>query len=171
VRVLAREWLIFLLLLPLGFPTAFLLGYWQLYAPYRHNPYFIHLRYDGFDDFWNHALGWDSPWAIAAWFVPYVAVLLIRSVWSSVKLVLQSKRTRYAAAVYLVLLVLGLGAFASRAYTDAKARRDAAHRPNIFDQFDDLVPKASPHPQAPAFDPDKYLRLKKAAVPSPSTTP
>jgi hypothetical protein len=80
-RTVAREWLLFLGLFCLGCPCSFFIGYvtWT--------NYYLHFsRYRDFDDFWNHRYGLGHlSWA-ATWLVPYLTVMLVRSVWWSLKM-------------------------------------------------------------------------------------
>jgi hypothetical protein len=93
----AREWLIFLAVLPLGFATCFLLGYYaeeRFYGPY--------------DKFWNDGFGLDSDWSLL-WLVPYLAVTLWRLTWWSINAVLPTrslKRSVIAVTASIAVLVL-----------------------------------------------------------------
>jgi hypothetical protein len=66
----AREWLIFLAILPLGFVTCFFLGY------YREEPSDLSRAYY----FWNAHFGLGSVSSLALWFAPYLALMLVRSI-------------------------------------------------------------------------------------------
>ena len=75
-RAIAREWLIFLLLFPLGGFTCYYLGYaWYSFrtSSYRHYR-------AGFDDFRNDAFGLTNIQSLALWLVPYLAIGLLRSI-------------------------------------------------------------------------------------------
>jgi len=73
-QTVAREWLIFLAVLPLGFVASFFLGF------YREEPSDLSRAYD---DFWNAHLGLGSASSLALWLAPYLALTLIRSIlWS-----------------------------------------------------------------------------------------
>lgn len=101
-RSVAREWLIFLLLFCLGVPASFFLGYYH--PPFR-GYYWVHSSYGSYADFWNHGLGLDSPWSLATWLVPYLAVILIRSIWWSIKTLNISKRALYGTAICVAVII------------------------------------------------------------------
>jgi hypothetical protein len=86
-RQIAREWLIFLALFPFGFASCFLLGYyWSLFRTNYFSAFYLRHHYVGhypYDDFWNDAFGLVDRQTLALWFVPYLAVTLVRSIlWS-----------------------------------------------------------------------------------------
>jgi hypothetical protein len=81
-RAVAREWLVFLALLPLGWAVCFYLEYYpraRLLAYYGYN-----LR-QTYDDFWNDHFGLTKWHTLSLWLLPYLAVTLIRSVWWAIK--------------------------------------------------------------------------------------
>src|SRR5712692_1039581 len=93
-RTLAREWLTFLALLPLGAISCFLLGYesrdfrhlyFSAYFSHHHvSPDYWHTYhspgYSPFDIFWNDAFGLTNFQTLALWLLPYLAFTIIRSI-------------------------------------------------------------------------------------------
>ena len=73
-RTIAREWLLFLSMLPFGFPSCLFIRY-----------------HADFVDFWNNAFGFRDEmlgresWAWLLWFLPYILVMLIRSIVWAIK--------------------------------------------------------------------------------------
>lgn len=67
-RTIAREWLLFLAMLPLGFPACLLLGFQS-----------------DFDYFWNWGFGFVQGWSWLLWLLPYILALLIRSIVWAIK--------------------------------------------------------------------------------------
>jgi hypothetical protein len=90
-RSIAREWLLFLALLPLGFASCLFLGYyWENFRTAYFSTYFLDHHhgkgdYPAYDAFWNDAFGLGNLWTLALWLVPYLIVVFIRSVWWSIK--------------------------------------------------------------------------------------
>jgi len=91
-RTLAKEWLIFLALLPFGALACYLLGY---YWPF-HDVFGAfsaldlgYRRYNRvsspFDEFWNDAFGLAHFQTLLLWLIPYLAVAILRSIWYSIK--------------------------------------------------------------------------------------
>ena len=85
-RAIAKEWLIFLLLFPLGGFTCYYLGYaWYNFRTSYFSQFYLthhslrHYRQD-FDDFWNDAFGLTNIQSLALWLVPYLAIGLLRSI-------------------------------------------------------------------------------------------
>jgi hypothetical protein len=93
-RTVAREWLIFLPLFVLGGIISFFVAYyWNGVTP--GDPYRVlqpPLR-DSYDAFWNDSFGFncspkpyfDPDLPRYLWFAPYLGVMLIRSIWWSIK--------------------------------------------------------------------------------------
>jgi hypothetical protein len=89
-RLLAKEWLIFLAMFPLGFPACLFLGYyWENFRnDYFPTSYLYAHSLTGdtaFDAFWNDGFGLGNGWSLALWFTPYLAVTILRSVYWSIK--------------------------------------------------------------------------------------
>jgi hypothetical protein len=91
-RLMAREWLIFLALFPLGFLSCFILGYYWTgfrFAYFSHaflNDHEIFNSAATFDAFWNDIWGLTHFPTLCLWLVPYLALSLIRSVRWSIKI-------------------------------------------------------------------------------------
>lgn len=87
-RAIAREWLIFLLVFPLGGFSCYYLGYaWSNFrTSYFSHSYFRqshHSYHADFDDFWNDAFGLTNIQSLELWLIPYLAIALLRSItWS-----------------------------------------------------------------------------------------
>jgi len=86
---LAREWLFFLMVFPLGFPACFFLGYYS--GEFRHayftTSYLSHHNVNpnwSYDAFLKDAFGLGSLQSLARWFVPYLAVMVLRSIYWSI---------------------------------------------------------------------------------------
>jgi hypothetical protein len=126
-RIIAREWLIFLMFLPFGFPAAFFLGYFAP-RPYtlHHVLYLQHFSYSGYDEFWNHGFGLNNPWSLLTWLVPYLAVQLGRSIWSSLRLLGLSKRALCAVATFIIVVAVTISIVVWSASATAKRRRATA---------------------------------------------
>jgi uncharacterized membrane protein len=100
--------LLFLLGGILTFLVAYCLGDYGSYYGYysrRDVPKFDSFLEDWFG-FNNHHRGFDCAWPILLWFVPYLSVMLIRSIRWSIKVLNISKRARYGTAVCIAVLVL-----------------------------------------------------------------
>src|SRR6266446_5183479 len=105
-RTVAREWLIFLLLFPVGLPACFFLGYYH--PPARgYGINWAHHTFASYDDFWNAGLGLNNPWSLATWLAPYLVLMLIRSIWWSIKTLNVSKRVLYGTAICIAVIVAG----------------------------------------------------------------
>ena len=86
-RAIAREWLIFILLFPLGGFTCYYLGYAcsNFRTSYFGHYYFRqgHPYRADFDDFWNDVFGLANIQSLALWLIPYLGIGLLRSIaWS-----------------------------------------------------------------------------------------
>jgi hypothetical protein len=98
-RSVAKEWLIFIALFPIGSVSCFFLGYYS--QGFRdsyfsrsflrtHSPPFLSDSGDHwlggaspFDRFWNDAFGLANVETLLLWLVPYFIVTLLRSIaWS-----------------------------------------------------------------------------------------
>jgi hypothetical protein len=90
-RAIAREWLIFLVLLPFGSIACYYFGYGWSPASLRGRTNIPMSWYrsslPSFDEFWNEGLGLFSHnvWTISMWLLPYIAVTLLRSIFWSIK--------------------------------------------------------------------------------------
>jgi hypothetical protein len=97
-RTVAREWLIFLATFAVGGPLIFFVAYNS--AEWRGDAWFA---------------------AILLCFPLYLSVMLIRSIWWSIKLVNISKRARYGTAVSIAVLVAAaVGAIAIKNTVDRR---------------------------------------------------
>jgi hypothetical protein len=82
--IIAREWLVFLPLFALGGVLCYLSYFYQSYYP------------DHYESFWDDYFGFhpqrhsNAHGAGLLWFVPYVAVMLARSVYSAIKALTRS---------------------------------------------------------------------------------
>jgi len=85
---IAREWLVFLPLFALGGAAAFFSRYY---------PHGYGYNFGGWDGFWNDLFGFHprrsssgAPHAWFVWFIPYLAVMLARSVYGAMKALTRS---------------------------------------------------------------------------------
>jgi hypothetical protein len=122
-RTVAREWLLFMAVLPLGFVASFFLGF------YREEPSDLSRAYD---DFWNAHLGLDSASSLALWLAPYLALTLIRSILWSVSTLwpgrsLKLRTFHLLVAVYLIGIVF-IGLAVSQNIERQATEREAAKR-------------------------------------------
>jgi len=121
--------LLFLALLPLGFVSCFLLGYYfdgfrQAYfalfgisRPLAHYP-------TDYDAFWNDAFGLRHFGTLTLWLVPYLAVTLLRSIRWSIKALNISNGVTYGiAGAILLIAAVCLGVVVIRSSTAEAARK------------------------------------------------
>jgi hypothetical protein len=94
-RTVAREWLIFLPLFVLGGIISFFVAYYwngKPFDPYRVLQLTLRDSYDAFWNDWfgfncsNCGAGFNRAWPIFLWFAPYLSVMLVRSIWWSIKM-------------------------------------------------------------------------------------
>jgi len=127
---IAREWLIFLGTLPLGFGTCFFfkyfLSFWGAPAPLS----------NAFDGFYYDHFGLGGASSLALWFAPYVALTLIRSVlWSvsTVKVRANFKQEALYSLVGVYLIgALWFGALVVKNAEDQAAKRAAETKQDWF---------------------------------------
>jgi hypothetical protein len=125
-RVIAREWLIFLTVLPLGFATCFFLGYYRLQPTGLIGAY---------DTFWNKTFGLGSPSSVGLWLLPYLALTLIRSILWSVGTLWRGRSLR-RETLYSLLVVYLIAAFFFGTLLVANVQREAANRAAASWYFD-----------------------------------
>jgi hypothetical protein len=136
-RTVAREWLIFLATFALGGPLIFFVAYYN-----------------------------SAEWGVDAWFAAiflcfplYLSVMLIRSIWWSIKLVNISKRARYGAAVFIAVIVAAAGG-AIGIKNAVDRRRDVAKSESTPERTPELPPQA----QQQDFDLGAFLAEETAAA-------
>jgi uncharacterized protein DUF6804 len=122
-RTVAREWLIFLAVLPLGFATCFCLGF------YREDPSSLSGAYDAF---WNANFGLGRIPSLALWLAPYLTLTLIRSIIWSISTLwpgrsLKLRTFHLLVAVYFIGIVF-IGLAVSQNIERQATEREAAKR-------------------------------------------
>jgi uncharacterized protein DUF6804 len=122
-RTVAREWLIFLAVLPLGFATCFFLGF------YREEPFSLSGAYD---DFWNAHFGLGRAPSLALWLAPYLTLILIRSILWSISTLWPSRsiklKTFHSLVVVYLIGVVFIGLALSQSIEREATERKAAER-------------------------------------------
>jgi hypothetical protein len=130
----AGEWLIFLPLFALG-------GFVSFFGAYYHdNPSFYGSFKDtglsaSYDAFWNDTFGLARAWSLFLWFLPYLAVTLIRSIWWSIRALSGDRSLRRVSIFSLLGLILtALLCFGVVVFENAQ--RTAAARASEIRHFD-----------------------------------
>lgn len=125
-RTVAREWLIFLATLPLGFATCFFLGF------YREEPSDLSRAYDYF---WNAHFGLGSVSSLALWLAPYLALTAIRSILWSVNTLWRGRNLK-RGVLYSFLALYLIAALWFGAALVENVQREAVNRSAITRHFD-----------------------------------
>jgi len=144
---MAREWLIFLPLFALGGLVSFFGAYYKdtgLSASY--------------DAFWNDTFGLARGWSLFLWFLPYLAVTLIRSIWWSIR-TLSADRNLKRVSIFSLLCLTLIALLCFGVVVFENAQRAAADRASAIKHFDPATLSFVEGPQKPQEKESLYDKL------------